>query len=213
MCGIAGSVTKNLIDENVIKKTLFLMQNRGPDSQGFQRFKNQYNYSFLHSRLSIQDLDSRSNQPFNYKTKILIFNGEIYNFLELRKKLKNKGYMFFTNSDTEVIVKMFDCYGEKSVEFFEGMWAFAIYDTKLKNLFLSRDRFGEKPLFFHKTDDGFFFASEIRFISSLAEKKFSINMDKIQRYLVNGFRSLKKINDNFFHDIDELGPGENYLLD
>ena len=213
MCGIAGSVTKNLIDENVIKKTLFLMQNRGPDSQGFQRFKNQYNYSFLHSRLSIQDLDSRSNQPFNYKTKILIFNGEIYNFLELRKKLKNKGYMFFTNSDTEVIVKMFDCYGEKSVEFFEGMWAFAIYDTKLKNLFLSRDRFGEKPLFFHKTDDGFFFASEIRFISSLAEKKFSINMDKIQRYLVNGFRSLKKINDNFFHDINELGPGENYLLD
>ena len=139
MCGIAGSVTKNLIDENVIKKTLFLMKNRGPDNQSYQRIKSKYNYSFLHSRLSIQDLDSRSNQPFNYKNKILVFNGEIYNFIELKKKLKNKGYIFSTKSDTEVIIKMFDCYGEKSVEFFEGMWAFVIFDTKSKSLFLLLD--------------------------------------------------------------------------
>ena len=213
MCGIAGSVTKNLIDENVIKKTLFLMKNRGPDNQSYQRIKSKYNYSFLHSRLSIQDLDSRSNQPFNYKNKILVFNGEIYNFIELKKKLKNKGYIFSTKSDTEVIIKMFDCYGEKSVEFFEGMWAFVIFDTKSKSLFLSRDRFGEKPIFYYKTDYGFYFASDVSFISSLAEKKFSINMRKIERFLVNGYRSLNKFNDNFFEDINELDPGQNCFLD
>ena len=113
--------------------------------------------------------------------------------------------MFFTKSDTEVIIKMFDCYGEKSVEFFEGMWAFVIYDTKSKSLFLSRDRFGEKPFFIIKLMMVFTLHLMIRFISSLAEKKFSINMRKIERYLVNGYRSLKKINDNFFEDINELG--------
>ena len=110
--------------------------------------------ALLHSRLNIIDLKSRSNQPFYSDDLILIFNGEIYNYLELREKLKKK-YFFKTNSDTEVLLNCYKEFGEDCVNYFNGMWSFAIWDLKKKKLFLSRDPFGEKPLFYFKNRNGF----------------------------------------------------------
>ena len=102
----------------------------------------------LHSRLSIIDLDKRSNQPFKYEKYIIIYNGEIYNFIEIRKNLLGLGYKFSTNSDTEVLLMAYIEYGEDCVDYFNGMWSFAIWDGFKEKIFLSRDRFGEKPLYY-----------------------------------------------------------------
>ena len=130
----------------------------------------------LHSRLSIIDLHPRSNQPFIIGDDVIIFNGEIYNYLELKKDLSSKGVKLKTNSDTEILLHYYKIYGEKCVNYFEGMWSFAIFNTKTQELFLSRDRFLEKPMFFYENEDGIFFGSEIKFLQSLCEKKFNINL-------------------------------------
>ena len=129
--------------------------------------------------MSIIDLKNRSNQPFKKKHITLVFNGEIYNYKEIKKDLEELGYKFYTESDTEVLANAYLQYGEKCVDYFEGMWAFAIWDDKIKKLFLSRDRFGEKPLFFYKNQKGIYFGSEIKFIKSLSSDSFRINIDKI----------------------------------
>ena len=138
MCGISGYISnKNLLPDNNIVNTLNLMKRRGPDSQG--HYKNNYynkDVVLLHSRLNIIDLKSHSNQPFYDKDFVLVFNGEIYNYLELRKNLKRKNYKFKTNSDTEVLLKAYQEYGEKCVDHFIGMWAFAIWDIKKKKTLL-----------------------------------------------------------------------------
>ena len=153
MCGIAGYFgTKNINDEN-INSLKNLMQNRGPDNFAFfkKTLSNNNHICFVHSRLSIIDLEERSNQPFIIGDYIVIFNGEIYNYIELRERLSNKGYKFKTSSDTEVLLQYYILYGENCVDHFEGMWAFAIFNSLKNELFLSRDRFGEKPLYLHKT--------------------------------------------------------------
>ena len=106
------------------------------------------------------DLNSRSNQPYEFKDKVLIFNGEIYNYLEIKKELEKKNISFETSSDTEVLIKALDFYKEEAFKKLEGMWAFALYDKTKNNILLSRDRFGEKPLCFKKTRDGIYFGSE-----------------------------------------------------
>jgi len=157
MCGIAGYIGNLDIKSSDINKTLNLMKNRGPDSQDYcvEKFANKQ-LLLLHSRLEILDLKPRSNQPFKKEHLKLIFNGEIYNFKEIRNDLIKKGYKFFTKSDTEVLLNTYIEYEENCVNYFEGMWSFAIWDSKNKKLFLSRDRFGEKPLFFFRNEKGFF---------------------------------------------------------
>ena len=145
MCGIAGYIGKKSIHPRIISKTLDLMKNRGPDNQDWCSFTaNDTNVYLLHSRLSIIDLDERSNQPFSYSGCTLIFNGEIYNYLEVREKLKKKGHVFTTNSDTEVLLKAYIEYGEVCVQHFNGMWAFAIWDEREERLF--RRKKGKKKL-------------------------------------------------------------------
>ncbi len=158
MCGISGYISnKKLISENGIKNTLKLMNRRGPDSQNSLKFDfDSKQIGLLHSRLDIIDLNQRSNQPFVDENFVLVFNGEIYNYLELKLDLEKKNYKFKTNSDTEVLIKSFIEYGEKCVDHFVGMWAFAIWDKKEKKLFLSRDPFGEKPLYYFQNKNGFF---------------------------------------------------------
>ena len=174
MCGISGYISKkSLVNSNAIEKTLNLMKRRGPDHRNY--YKNIYQnkeVALLHSRLNIIDLKARSNQPFQDGNYILIFNGEIYNYIELKKDLIKKNYKFKTNSDTEVLIKSYIEYGEKCVDHFIGMWTFAIWDNKKKTLFLSRDPFGEKPLYYYLSSEGFFFGSEIKFIKSLCIKNF-----------------------------------------
>ena len=121
------------------------LTHRGPDDEGLWVGSNEVLGS---RRLSIIDLDSRSNQPFTIGNKTIVYNGEIYNYVELRKALIDRGIALKTQSDTEVLLHYYSLYGEKCVQHFEGMWAFAIFDLDLELLFLSRDRFAEKPLYY-----------------------------------------------------------------
>lgn len=214
MCGIAGYIGKKRIDELPLRRTLELMKKRGPDHQGCIRFdEGSFQVVLAHSRLSIIDLEARSNQPFIVGDYTLVFNGEIYNYQELRQGLEKRGVRFLTESDTEVLLQSYIVYGEACVEQFEGMWSFAIYDKKKKNLFVSRDRFAEKPLYFLKTQDGLFFGSEVKLIKSLSQETLPINQQQMARYLVNGYKSLYKTSDTFFIDIQELPYATNMVVD
>ncbi|MGV8056590.1 MAG: asparagine synthase (glutamine-hydrolyzing) [Smithellaceae bacterium] len=205
MCGIAGYIGNNKLDDALIAETLGLMKNRGPDYHSFRKYQCGSTFVYLlHSRLSIIDLDPRSNQPFTIGNYTIIFNGEIYNYPELRNELENAGVAFATTSDTEVLLASYIQYGEDCVNKFEGMWSFAIYNSSNGNLFLSRDRFGEKPLYYLRDNQGFFFGSEIKYLQQLSSRKFTINSRQLMRYLVNGYKSLYKFRETFFEDITEL---------
>lgn len=205
MCGIAGYIGREELSKNKILNTLNSMTLRGPDNQNYVKFnfKNEYIY-LLHSRLSIIDLDKRSNQPFQVGDYTLIFNGEIYNYEELSKILKKRKIKLKTNSDTEVLLWFYIIFGKNCLKYFEGMWSFAIYNNKTNKLFISRDRFGEKPLFFFRNSKGFFFASEIKILKKLIDKNFEINQNKIKDYLKFGYKSLKLNNQTFFKGIEEF---------
>ncbi len=210
MCGISGYFGNKKISKQEIDKTLELMKNRGPDFSNFVQIqKGGKNIVLLHSRLSIIDINDRSNQPFTDGQNIIIFNGEIYNYLELRRKLVEKGEKFFTDSDTEVLLKYYKIYGENCVDHFEGMWAFAVYNKNENKIFLSRDRFAEKPLYYHEDENGIFFGSETRFIKSLSKKKFEINYNHLNNFISLGYKSLFKVEETFFKDILYLKNSEN----
>lgn len=213
MCGIAGYIGKEQIADERIEKALNLMKKRGPDVQQFVRFdEGAIAVVLLHSRLSIIDMDGRANQPFSISDCTVIFNGEIYNYLELRQSLKEKGIELKTESDTEVLLQSYLVYGEKCVEKFEGMWSFVIYDKRKQVLFASRDRFGEKPLYYLHNEDGIYFASEIKFIRALIGKKLQINEGQLLRYLVNGYKSLYKGQETFYRNINELPWASNMVI-
>ena len=171
MCGIAGYLGAKKIPKERIIKTLSLMKKRGPDNQNFKRFKifNRYLY-LLHSRLNIIDINNRSNQPFIYKDYAIIFNGEIYNFKELKKDLIKNGVVFTTTSDTEVLLKAYIFHGKKFLNFLEGMWSFVIFDNKAKELFISRDRFGEKPLYYYLNKKRLFILDQKLNLLNLSQK-------------------------------------------
>ena len=198
MCGISGFFGNVSIDNTKIKKTLNLMRLRGPDNQSSKYLRTKKKNLYFYSRLSIIDLKDRSNQPFESDNLIIIFNGEIYNHLELKKDLKKKGEKFKSNSDTEVLLKSYKVYGTNCVNYLEGMWSFAIFDKKKNFLFLSRDRFGEKPLFYFIKNNNFYFGSEIKFIKSLLSENLKINYQKIENFLNYGYKYLKKDNSFFF---------------
>lgn len=219
MCGIAGYIGKKKISDKIIYSTGDLMRNRGPNNFSYLHYnKNKINIYLLHSRLSIIDLNNRSNQPYEFKDKVLIFNGEIYNYLELKKDLERKNISFETSSDTEVLIKALEVYKERAFEKLEGMWAFALYDKTKNNILLSRDRFGEKPLCYKKTKDGIYFGSEIKFIEKLSKQKEQINLIKSKKYLRYGYNSVFLDNETFKKNIYFLNPstyakiGKNFHL-
>ena len=213
MCGIVGYIGKKAIEQPTIRHTLDLMKNRGPDHQEYVHYvQNGKNIFLLHSRLSIIDCDVRANQPFVLGGCSLVFNGEIYNYIELRGDLKKQGVECVTTSDTEVLLRYYLLYGEDCVKYFEGMWAFAIYDTQNNKLFLSRDRFAEKPLYYYQTNDGFYYGSEIKFIRSLSGQPFTINQRHLLRYLVQGYKSLYKTEETFFNEINEIDYATNLVI-
>lgn len=215
MCGIAGFYSKKEIPEERINLTLKMMENRGPDCQDVKFFRNgsqNRTIGLLHSRLSIIDLDPRSNQPLSIGKQTIAFNGEIYNYLELRKKLVKRNIVLKTSSDTEVLLHFYRIYGEKCVEFLEGMWAFAVYDESNKQLFLSRDRFAEKPLYFMENEDGFFFGSEVKFVKLLSGRNPTVNRRHLMRHLNHGYKSLYKTDDTYFEEIKELKYAQNLTV-
>ena len=149
MCGIAGIIAKEKTSDlqATIKEMTDEIIHRGPDGGGIECFEKKV--AFGHRRLSIIDLSDDGKQPMNYMSRYWItFNGEIYNYLELKEELKSEGYVFFTNTDTEVILAAYDKWGKECVGHFNGMWAFAIYDMEKREVFCSRDRFGIKPFYY-----------------------------------------------------------------
>ena len=208
MCGIAGYIGTKKFSSSDIKKILTLMERRGPDSNGYKYIKNKADsVNLFFSRLSIIDDKKRSDQPYVYKDKVLIFNGEIYNYLEIKKILKKKGYSFHTSSDTEVLIKALDFWGEEAMKKFEGMWSFYYYDIKKNISILSRDRFGEKPLYYLKSNNSFLFGSEIKFIQQLHDKNLEINFKKIENFLKYGYKILFKENKDYFKNVFSVPPG------
>ena len=191
------------------------MRRRGPDDAAFRGWTNSAGktVNLLHTRLNIIDLDERSNQPFRIGSKWMVYNGELYNYLELRGELLAKGHTFTTESDTEVLLRAIDHFGWSVLDRCEGMWAFAVYDEADGSLTLSRDRFGEKPLYFFRNDSGFYFGSEVKFITSLLGRPLEVNYDHLYRYMVNGYKALYKDGHAFFKGILELPPAATLHLD
>ena len=164
MCGIAGHLHLSkspILDELEIHSKCF--ESRGPDNYGAKVFKN---LALCHRRLSIIDLDDRSNQPMERGNHSIVFNGEIYNFQQIKQELIELGRTFETTSDTEVVLCAYECWGiDKTVNKLEGMFAFALYDIARSKLFLARDLYGQKPLYWYLNSEQLIFASDIRFIS------------------------------------------------
>ena len=167
MCGIFGYRGK--LEYEMGLKCLRTLAHRGPDGEGTYQAEGVF---LGHRRLAILDLSERGKQPMSYAEGRywITFNGEIYNFLELKKELAKKGYVFESESDTELILAAYIEWGEKCLDRFNGMWAFAIWDSRKKELFLSRDRFGKKPLFYSFIGENFVFASEMKAITPLLER-------------------------------------------
>jgi asparagine synthase (glutamine-hydrolysing) len=167
MCGILGIINKN-IEHSEFAAILTRLAHRGPDGYGIWQ---EERVSIGHRRLSIIDLSDRAKQPFEILDRyVLTFNGEIYNYLEIKQQLSLKGYSFRSDSDTEVLLAAFVEWGPDCLKKFNGMWAFAIWDKKEKTLFLSRDRMGEKPLFYIQTEEFFAFASEMKALYPLLQR-------------------------------------------
>jgi asparagine synthase (glutamine-hydrolysing) len=212
MCGIIGYLGKKKPAQDNILNASKILSHRGPDGEGFYTNIHSNNAVVLiHRRLSIIDLKQRSNQPFKYKGTVLIYNGEIYNFLEIRKELEGLGHVFKTKSDTEVLIHSLYEWGEKALNRLEGMWAFAWYNEVNGSLFLARDRFGEKPLYIMEKDHGFYFSSEVKGIAALMGEWPKINYPHLLRGLINGYKSIYKVKETFFDKVREL-PFSTFMI-
>lgn len=206
MCGIAGIINLNQqeVEESDVRSMIREMKHRGPDDEGVYLDEN-IGFGFV--RLSIIDLTKSGHQPmFSSDRKyVLIFNGEIFNYIELKNELKNKGYEFYTDTDTEVLLNSFIEWGEECQHKFNGMWAFAIYNTENGNIFISRDRYGIKPLYVYQDDEIFAFASEIPSLLNVIKGKRQANMPLIFDFLV--FNRTDQTEETFFKKINKLKHG------
>ena len=177
MCGIVGFIGK---DKNKLISMLDSIKHRGPDDRGVFVEK----VSFGHVRLSILDLSKNGHQPMEFDNLAIVFNGEIYNFKEIRKSLKE--YDFYSNSDTEVVLKAFHKWGIRAVDKFIGMFAFCIYDKKENKLFLFRDRVGVKPLYYYFDGKNFAFSSEVRALK-VYKNNLEVNKNALCEFFQYGY--------------------------
>jgi asparagine synthase (glutamine-hydrolysing) len=201
MCGIYLS-NLPFTEENV-KEKLKSINFRGPDFLGVLKLNN---LIFGHLRLSIVDLDVRSNQPMQFENLTIVFNGEIYNFIEIKNELINLGYSFNTTGDTEVILKGYKAWGKEIVPKLNGMFAFAIYDSFDNKIFCSRDRLGVKPFYYYLKDGNFEICSQLRPLS----KEKIINEDSVSMFLECSYIPSPY---TIFKDVYKLSPGNNLLID
>ena len=207
MCGIYGSFNKAYSKE-IIQQKLKTMAHRGPDASQFVQYPN--GLILGHNRLSIVDLDERANQPFTYNDFVHIaFNGEIYNFQDLRKQLRTEGYVFSTTSDTEVVCAAYLAYGERCVEQFNGMFAFVLYDEKQQKLFGGRDRLGKKPFFYSLDNQSFEFGSTLNTLTFGNDKK---EMDEraVSQFLLRGYVAEPR---SIFKGVEKLKAAHTFMYD
>lgn len=190
MCAICGFITKNIVGRQLIDDMNLTMIHRGPDSQCTEHFMfGNQNSAIGHCRLSILDLSEGSKQPMWSVDKryAIVFNGEIYNFKEIKDELLNKNYKFKSTGDTEVLLYAYDCWGEKCLEKLNGMFAFAIFDFKRNEVFLARDRFGKKPLYYYYDSENFVFASELKPLFKYPFFKKSVNTTYLGYFMRMGY--------------------------
>ena len=197
MCAINGFSFNNSL---LLKKMMSYCKNRGPD---WEETYYDEDVSIGHNRLSILDIDNRSNQPFIYKNFILSFNGEIYNYLDLKKELEQKGYKFQTTSDTEVLIKLFYEYNIEAFKRLSGIFSISIWDKNKKILYLIRDIVGVKPLYYREKNGNIFFSTLINPL--LIDSKVDLNL-KAANYFNNfGYNDL---NETFYKNVFKVLPGE-----
>lgn len=206
MCGIAGIVTKRKEKDEIIRLMSKRIEHRGPDGEGYF---SDGDVALAHRRLSIIDL-ATGNQPMYNEDEsvVIVFNGEIYNYVELRDELVKAGHKFKTKSDTEVLVHGFEEWHTDLPKYLRGMFAFAIYDKKSGELFLARDNFGIKPLYYTVCNDTFMFASEIKAFLDTPDFKKELNEDILQAYLEFSF---VPTNETFFKGVFRLDAGSSLL--
>ncbi|MFV8345398.1 asparagine synthase (glutamine-hydrolyzing) [Flavobacterium sp. ZB4P13] len=187
MCGINGLISRqpNIEIQKLLREMNNAIIHRGPDQDGFfVANSSDCKIGMAMRRLSIIDLSSGKQPIFTEdKQKVILFNGEIYNFKILKSQLELKGVKFVTHSDTEVIVKLYEHYGVQAFSMLDGMFAFSIYDTILNKVFIARDFFGEKPLYYTKTSDRFIWASELKSMIKTLPVKPSINTKSLNLFL------------------------------
>jgi asparagine synthase (glutamine-hydrolysing) len=216
MCGIAGIVkvhgggdSASLV--NLLTRMSEKIQHRGPDDQGIW-IANDASVGLAHRRLSIVDLSPAGHQPMHSQDQryVLTFNGEIYNYLELRQELQEQGVQFSSRSDSEVLIESYRAWGEDCLTRFDGMFAFAIYDQETRSLFAARDPFGEKPFYYSRYNGDFSFASELSALACLPDFKASTDLATVTKFLclqyVGG-------SDSLYHGTHKLKPGHFLTLD
>lgn len=209
MCGICGEYNflHRRAEKSVIQSMLEVLHHRGPDDEGIYIADS---IGLGHKRLSIIDLDTGKQPISNEEGNLqIIFNGEIYNFTELKDSLKKRGHVFKTKTDTEVIIHLFEDYGVKSVEKLQGMFAFALWDEKEKKLFLARDRIGKKPLYYTVTSDACIFASEIKALLKHPGVGRDINISSIDTFLTYQYIPAPL---TIFKNIFSLPPGHTMMV-
>ena len=238
MCGIVGIVDLNGVNPREIHSMNSILNHRGPDDEGYLladregfctfykgkdtiiekneldiracHFDKKKIIAIGHRRLSIIDLSPGGHQPMQFLNLVISFNGEIYNYIEIRESLVSIGYSFTTNTDTEVILKAYHHWGEKCVSMFVGMWAMVILDFEKNRIFCSRDRFGIKPLYYYKTDQCFAFASEIKALFCYNNVIKKVDEENLFAYLYRG--NIDNLTTTLFKDISEFPSGSNAIF-
>ncbi len=209
MCGIAGaySFKNKIISDEWLKNAATSLNKRGPDNQNFISIGN---CSLVHARLSIIDTSESANQPIYDATGryAIIFNGEIFNYQEIKKELEQKGVQFKTQSDTEVLLYAYIQFGETFLHKLNGFFAFAIFDKLEDSLFIACDRFGIKPLYYYSDEDYFFFGSELKTITQFPVKK-EINWSSVAAYFQLNYIPGKN---SIFKNIQRLEPGHQIFI-
>ena len=214
MCGIAGIVSpySSFIQQHRLQAMATALQHRGPDGEGLW-INDAQTLGFAHRRLSVIDLSAAAAQPMHYLHYTVMLNGEIYNYIELKKELQNNGYVFTTSSDTEVIPAAYDFWGIDFLNRVDGMFALSVYNRQTKELLLARDRFGEKPLYYYAayTQRGKFdqllFASEMKALWKAGVPR-QLNATMMLNYITLGYvQNPQKKTETFFINILSLPPG------
>ena len=202
MCGFVGFVSKDQNKKKIIKDMADIIVHRGPDSDGYYVGDN---VALGFRRLSIIDLDGGSQPIYNEKKdKVIVFNGEIYNYKEIKEDLLKKGHKFSTESDTEVLLHGYEEYEEKILDKLRGMFAFIIYDIKNNSIFGARDFYGIKPMYYYKDEENFMFGSEIKSFLGHPGFKKELNRDMLKQYLTFQYSVGE---DTFFKNVYKLRPG------
>ena len=204
MCGIIG-ISCESVNTELFKKSLNFLDKRGPDNQNIINING--SVALGHSRLSIIDLDESNNQPFVFENLFLTFNGEIFNYIELKDELINNGFTFLTEGDTEVVLKSFLFWGEECVNKFNGMWSFVIYNDTTNEFFCSRDRFGIKPFYYTISDNIFMFSSQIKPLLNYIPSLKKINYNSVKSYYYKGISN--SLEETWFSEICKLPPSHN----